>query len=99
MELAVIGGSEFTLGFALTGIRHIVVVDTDVAAAFKRVMHENNIGIVITDEATMGKLDDDNREQVEQSMRPVVVVLSTEGTQESLRRLIRKSIGVDLLKE
>jgi vacuolar-type H+-ATPase subunit F/Vma7 len=99
MELAVIGGSGFTLGFALSGIRRIVDVEGDPAPAFRKLMQEPEIGILLTDEETLARLDENAREDVERSVRPVVVVLSAEATQESLRRMILKSIGVDLLKE
>ncbi|MBI4150086.1 V-type ATP synthase subunit F [Candidatus Woesearchaeota archaeon] len=99
MELAVIGGSAFTLGFALSGIKRIIEADVNPAVAFKQTMQEGNVGIIITDEATMSKLDEHVRDDIEHSVKPVVVVLSAEATQEGLRKMIKKSIGVDLLKE
>ena len=99
MELAVIGGSEFTLGFALAGIKKIMEADADPAAAFKQAMQDGSVGIIITDEATVAKLEEHVREDVERSVKPVIVVLSAEATQESLRKMIKKSIGVDLLKD
>ncbi len=99
MELAVIGSNGFTLGFALAGIKRLVDRDADPAPAFRQVMQQAEVGIIITDEATMAKLDERTRDDVERSVRPVIVVLSTEATQESLRKMIKKSIGVDLLKD
>lgn len=99
MELAIIGGSEFALGFALAGVKRIIEVDGNPAPAFKQAMQEEGVGIIITDGATLAKLDEHVREDVERSVKPVVVALSMETTQESLRKMIKKSIGVDLLKE
>ncbi len=99
MELSIVGGSAFTLGFALTGIRRIEETEENPALAFRKVMQDANVGIIITDEPTLNQLDEHTREDVERSVKPVVVVLSADMAQDSLRKLIKKSIGVDLLKE
>ena len=52
---------------------------------------------MIVDEKTMDSLPDQFREDIEAMVRPVVVTLSTtSGAQETLRKKIMKSIGVDL---
>lgn len=97
MELAVIGESAFTLGFSLSGIRHIRSVEGDAAATFKEFMAHADIGIILTDQTTMDALPEHFRSSVQASLKPVIVVISAEaGAQEALRKMIKKSIGVDL---
>jgi len=96
MELAVVGGSEFALGFHLTGIRKVYETDDDPTKKIEEIMKDENVGIVITDAKTMEKTDERVRERAEISVRPVFVVVSTEARQEALRKMILRSIGVDL---
>lgn len=97
MELAVCGNSAFTLGFALSGIRHIKTVQQDGTPQLKELMNNPEIGIILTDQQTMDGLPEFFRQTVESSVKPVIVVLSADAAaQEGLRRLIKKSIGVDL---
>lgn len=101
MELAVIGGNEFTLGFMMSGIKEIHEVENGNQAekAVRNVMENKNIGIMIIDGQTMNSLDERIQEEVEMSVNPVAVVLSTEASQEALRKMIIKSIGIDLWKD
>jgi len=97
-EIAVIGGSEFVLGFQLAGIKKVYEEDAPERKVLE-LMKDEGIGIIITDEKTMGKLSEYTREAVELSVKPVTVVVSEEGSsQESLRKIIKKSIGIDLWK-
>ncbi len=101
MNIAVIGGEEFTLGFRLAGITTIVDIPEgkDPAEEFRTLLGDKGIAIVMTDSATLGKLNERTRGDVEESVQPVVLTISTEESQEGLRRLIQKSIGVDLWKD
>jgi V/A-type H+/Na+-transporting ATPase subunit F len=97
-SIAVIGKSEFTLGFKLTGIRNII--DTkqskeDVLSLLK----DTDVGIVIIDDETMQGLDEYTKEQVVGSISPVFVVVSESVNQGELRKMIIQSIGVDLMKD
>jgi len=97
MEIAVVGGSEFILGFQLAGITKTIEVSENPANDIKKVMKDPGVGIMVIDEKTMGMLDEHTQELVEGSIKPVSVVVSEKDTNEALRRLIKKSIGVDLL--
>ncbi len=101
MDIAVIGGEEFTLGFRLAGITNVVDLPQgkDPAEEFRKLLACKDTAIILTDDATLGKLDVRTRGDVEESVRPVVVTLSTQASQGGLRRLIQKSIGVDLWKD
>ena len=95
-DIAALGGPEFILGFQLAGIKQTVEVSQNPDADFRKLMGDKNIGIIMTDENTVKKLIDRDRLRVESSVNPVVVVLSTEDYSEGLRKMIKKSIGVDL---
>ncbi len=106
MDVAVFGGSEFTLGFMLAGIKNVVTIeekeDARAAQAEKKLdelLAEKETGIVIIDDHLLKQMDERTREKVERSVRPVFVPLSTEASQETLRKMIIKSIGVDLMRE
>ena len=101
MELAVVGPQDFVLGFALSGIKNIFEVEhTDEAERFvEKIMENKQIGIMIVDEKTVERLDERMREKLMVSVSPVVVTLSTQSSQDELRRMIIKSIGIDVWKE
>jgi len=42
------------------------------------------------------KLDADEKEAFEDSLRPIYITLSTETSEDALKKMIRKSIGVEL---
>ncbi len=101
MDIAVIGGEEFTLGFRLAGITNVVDLpqEKDPAEGFAKLLADDSLAIILTDHATLDKLDERTRRDIEENVRPVIVMLSTQTSQEGLRKLIQKSIGVDLWKE
>lgn len=96
MEVSVLGTPKFVLGFQLAGIRNTIEVEREPLNDMKKLMSDQNIGIIITDEETMSKLDEDDRLDIESSVRPVTIVISEQASSESLKKMIKKSIGVDL---
>lgn len=93
------GGSDFTLGFRLAGIRKIFNAHEgknkeDVAA----LLRDATVGVVIMDQPTFDGLSEPLKEDVTSSIKPVFVILS-EKPQEGLRKMIIRAIGVDLLRE
>lgn len=95
IEIRALGKSEFLLGFQLAGIQTIEVKDP--VKDFATVCNDANVGIIITDEITFQALPEHTREQIEARVKPVTVVVSAQSVaQETLRRKIMKSIGVDL---
>lgn len=98
VNLVALGKSEFLLGFRLAGINTIEAKNSE--EDFTKLMQNIEIGIIITDEQTMAALPEAFREKIESAVKPVVVVLSTtEAGRETLRKKIKKSIGVDLWKD
>ena len=98
-ELAVVGREQFVVGFQLAGIRTIFQPNDDPYRTFQEIRANKNISVVIVDEDVLNKLDPHDRSEIEDSVNPVFVPLSEEASQENLRRLIRKSVGVDLWEQ
>ncbi len=96
MSIGVIGTDEFTSGFALAGVKSVIVTDKDVVSAIKEMKNQKDIMIVVIDETLLEHLDKHDRHDIESSVNPVFVPLSASSSQENLRYLIRKSIGVDI---
>ena len=98
-DIAVLGREEFTLGFALTGIKKIVNVEKNVKESIDKIKQDADSKIIIIDETILAELPLYTREEIVNSVRPVFVTLGTEGSSDTLRKLIKKSIGVDLWRE
>jgi V/A-type H+-transporting ATPase subunit F len=95
-KIAALGTDEFVLGFQLAGIRKTIVAGNDPERQIRELMKSDDIGMVIIDEPTLDRVNDYTRKDVEDSVKPVFIMLSDKAEDESLRRMIRKSIGVDL---
>ena len=95
MDIAVLGSNEFVVGFQLAGIKEIIEV-TEPIKDIDALKQRKDIGIVVIDEKIMETLDIDKRQEIEDSVDPVFIPLSTKAEQESLKRLIKKSIGIEL---
>ncbi len=92
MEVAAVGGEEFTLGFELVGIKSFNYRKAEQI----RELAKQDIGVIIIDEKTMESLGEYERKEFEDSIKPLFVVLSTENRGENLAKLIKRSIGVEL---
>ncbi len=100
LNIGIIGGPEFILGFQLAGIKQTYKVEDKPQETMQEALANKEIGILIVDDAIMHKLDERTRDDITASVQPVCIQLSTEaGAQDSLRKMIRKSIGIDLWKE
>ena len=95
MELAVIGREDFCLGFSLAGVRNIFETESP-ADALKKVSDDPEIGVVVFDESLLEKVDEFEKARLEGSVRPVFVMLSLKEESDALKRMIKKSIGVEL---
>ena len=99
-ELVAIGGSEFTLSFRLSGLKTVEADPDKLEEGFRALMQNPNVGIIITDEKSVSRLPEHFRYHLEGMVKPVTVVLSQDTTaQDALRKMIIKSVGVDLWKE
>lgn len=83
------------MGFSLAGVRNIFETENP-AEALSKIYENADIGVVVFDESLIGKLDEFERAKLEGSIKPVFVTLSAREEEEALRRMIKKSIGVEL---
>jgi|SRR3989344_6194049 len=98
VKIAAAGTSEFVVGFQLAGIKDIIETGNNPFAQFKEMKSRKDLGIVIVDEKIVDSLDIHQRLDIESSVDPVFIPVSTKVEQDSLKRLIKKSVGVDLWK-
>lgn len=99
-ELAVVGDNEFVMGFQLIGIKKVFEGESkpELKKCFEDSLKDEKIGIVVTNDKALSKLDSSTRRQVENSVTPVVVTLSLSSfAQDNLRDMIKKAIGIDLM--
>ncbi len=92
MKIAAVGTPEFTLGFELVGIK---TYNYQKAEEIKT-LTKNEIGVIVIEDKTMSSIDEYERKEFEDSIKPLFVVLSTENSQENMNKLIKRSIGIEL---
>lgn len=95
-EIVVIGESEFTVGFQLAGINRVIELDKDIEKKVTNVLSDETVGIIITSPKTVDNLSERTKSKLFKVVKPVTVVVSEEEKEENLRKMIIKSIGVDL---
>ncbi len=96
-QVAVLGDNEFMLGFQLAGVgKAFRLSNDDPEATVRELMNNPEIGLIILQEETMNRLGEEFREVVNDSIEPVFLTITEEDTNIELRKLIKKSIGVDL---
>ena len=98
VKIAVAGSNEFVVGFQLAGIRDTIELDSNPYSELKNLKSRKDIGIIVIDEKIMESLDTYQKLDIEASVEPVFIPVSTKVEQDSLKKLIKKSIGVDLWK-
>lgn len=95
-DIAVVGDREFCLGFRLAGVTTTFNTDDEDFEAQLDTALGQDLGIVIVDSNDLNTLDRKKRMEINNSVDPVVVALSTEGESSDLRAKIKKAIGVDI---
>ena len=100
MEIAVIGTSEFVVGFRLAGIRKTIVAEEDekLKAAIQKALEDPEVGILVLSAADFARVPVRLRTTLENSIRPTVVAIGEGEGGMSLREKIKRSVGVDLWK-
>src|SRR3989338_9530212 len=98
VKTAVLGSNEFIVGFKLAGIKDTIEASNAPLDDIRKLKEKKEHGVVIIDEKLMENLDKHDREDIEDSVDPVFIPVSAKIEQDSLKRLIKKSIGVDLWK-
>ena len=100
MEIAVIGTSEFILGFRLAGIHKTYAVDDEsrLVEAIQQTIADPGVGILVLSSHDMERVPRRLRVQLEESVRPTVIAIGGDEGGLSLREKIKRSVGVDLWK-
>ena len=101
MEIAVIGNSEFILGFRLAGIKKTYAVENDekLVECITSVLADQEVGILVMNAGDMDKVPRKLRTTLDNSVRPTVIALGSGGEGGlSMREKIKRSVGVDLWK-
>ena len=100
MEIAVIGNSEFILGFHLAGIRKTYAAENDEKRNeyITSVLHDGQVGILVLNSSDMEKIPRRLRATLEKSVRPTVIAIGAEEGGLTMRERIKRSVGVDLWK-
>ena len=98
VKIAVAGTSEFVVGFQLAGIKEVIEISNNSFNDLKNLKQRKDIGIVVVDEKIIEGLEQHQRLDIEASVEPVFIPVSAKVEQDSLKKLIKKSIGVDLWK-
>ena len=99
MEIAVVGTSEFTLGFQLVGVTrlHNPANDDEMATILRSMLGDKEVGIVVIDAAGLTRMPDKLRRQMSDSISPTILGIGTE-EDNTLRESIKSALGVDLWK-
>ncbi|MDP7322468.1 MAG: hypothetical protein QF729_00800, partial [Candidatus Woesearchaeota archaeon] len=82
----------------LAGIKDTIEVSDNPINDINKFKEKKEHGVVVIEENIMENLDKHEKIDVEDSVDPVFIPVSTKAEQDSLKRLIKKSIGVDLWK-
>ena len=100
MEIAVIGNSEFILGFRLAGIRKTYAAESDeqLSAQVTKVLGDSDVGILVLNSSDMERIPRRLRTTLENSVKPTVIAIRGEEGGLSMREKIKRSVGVDLWK-
>ncbi len=100
MEIAVIGNSEFILGFRLAGIRKTYAAENDEKRNeyITSVLQDGKVGILVLNSSDMEKIPRRLRATLEKSVRPTVIAIGADEGGLSMRERIKRSVGVDLWK-
>jgi V/A-type H+/Na+-transporting ATPase subunit F len=97
---AVIGERELAIGFRLIGMKDVVEVTAETAAAeFVKLLANDAMSLIVASESVRQRLTENLRVQAESSLRPLVVfVPSPSGAYEveSLATLAKRVLGVSL---
>jgi V/A-type H+-transporting ATPase subunit F len=99
VEIAVIGNSDFVIGFRLAGIRKIFEANSpDIESKIQAILNDKTVGILIIHDNDMKKLSPHMQKTLDDSVEPTVIAIGGKGESTNLREKIKQSVGVDLWK-
>jgi V/A-type H+-transporting ATPase subunit F len=99
MEIAVVGNSDFAIGFRLAGIRKTFdATSSDIESKIQGVLNDKNVAILIVHHDDLKMLSPHIREILDDSVEPTVIAIGGKGESTNLRDKIKQAVGVDLWK-
>jgi V/A-type H+-transporting ATPase subunit F len=99
MEIAVVGTSDFVIGFRLAGIRKTYEASTsELEAKIQSVLRDKTVGILVIHNDDMRKLPLHMQKILDDSVEPTVIAIGGKGESTNLRDKIKQAVGVDLWK-
>ncbi|HMK45586.1 MAG TPA: V-type ATP synthase subunit F [Methanocella sp.] len=99
MEIAVVGRSEFVVGFRLAGIRKTYDAGTDkeLESKIRDCLNDRELGIIVLHADDIKKLSQGLQKVVDESVEPTFIAIGSK-EDSGLREKIKRAIGVDLWK-
>jgi len=99
MEIAVVGSSDFVLGFRLAGIRKTHdATPEDLESRIESVLKDRTVGILVIHNDDMKKLSLQMQRILDDSVEPTVIAIGGKGESTNMRDKIKQAVGVDLWK-
>jgi V/A-type H+-transporting ATPase subunit F len=99
MEIAVIGNSDFVLGFRLAGIRKTYeAAPAEFEARIQTILNDKDVGILVMHNDDLKKLSAHMQKILDDSVEPTVIAIGGKGESTNLRDKIKQAVGVDLWK-
>jgi len=99
MEIAVVGKSDFVVGFKLAGIRKTFDVknDKELESKIHDCLKDENLGIIVLHSDDVKKLPQSLQRVIDESVEPTFIAIGSK-EDSGLRDKIKRAIGVDLWK-
>lgn len=99
MEIAVVGNSDFSIGFRLAGIKKTFdATSSDIESKIQGVLDDRNVAILIVHNDDLKMLSPNLRHKLDDSVEPTVIAIGGKGESTNLRDKIKQAVGVDLWK-
>lgn len=99
MEIAVVGNSDFAIGFRLAGIRKTFdATSSDIESKIQDILNDKNVAILIVHNDELRMLSPHIRQILDDSVEPTVIAIGGKGESTNLRDKIKQAVGVDLWK-
>ena len=99
MEIAVIGNSDFVLGFRLAGIRKTYdAAPAEIETKVQAVLNDKSVGILVMHNDDLKKLSAHMQKIIDDSVEPTIIAIGGKGESTNLRDKIKQAVGVDLWK-
>lgn len=99
MEIAVVGNSDFVIGFRLAGIRKTFdATQSDMESNIRSVLNDKTVAILIIHNDDLKTLSPHMQQTLDDSVEPTVIAIGGKGESTNLRDKIKQAVGVDLWK-